>query len=405
MMKIAYFSYLFDIKGVSAGSANKAIGFMDGLRQLGHETRIFWRGYQPPEDKREAYERRQNSSLKRTLRKYLNEPKCLLMNAKHLVQENKILKEMNPDVVISRFTLYGFSSLALCKSRKIPFVIEADNPPIYENNSFYGKENIHLDRIAKTIEQKNLMQADAIIVLSNILKDFFVSKGVHENKMFVIPNGADPDKFYPRLRDDFLVEKFNLKGKRVIGWIGSLDGGWQGLENLVKMTQNVLSQQEDIVFMYVGGAKNKQRFQDLIEETGFNDRVILPGLVPYIEIPRYLSVMDIVIAPYPKLDFWYPSSMKIFEYMGCGKAVVASGVGQINEVIEDGVNGSLFDPDIKDDLTKKVLSLARKPDLCRLLGANAHKTVLQKYTWKHHAKKMEDIFFHLLKDRGKENRV
>ena len=109
-MKIAYFSYLFAIKGVSAGSANKAIGFMDGLHQLGHETQIFWRGYQPPDDRREAYEKRQKYFLKKTLRKYLNEPKLLLTNAKHLIQEEKILRKFNPDVVISRLTLYQFSS-------------------------------------------------------------------------------------------------------------------------------------------------------------------------------------------------------------------------------------------------------------------------------------------------------
>jgi len=396
-MKIAYFSYLFDIKGVSAGSANKAIGFMDGLRQLGHETRIFWRGYQPPDDRREAYEKRQKSLWKRTLRKYLNEPKLLLTNAKHIIQEEKIFEEMNPDVVISRLTLYQFSSRFLCKRKGIPLIIEADNPPIYENNKFYGKDNFHLSRIAETIEQQNLLQADAIIVLSNILKDFFIEKGIPEEKMIVIPNGADPEIFFPRPRDHELSEKYHLTDKKIVGWIGSLDGGWQGLGNLVRMTQDVLSQCDDILFMYVGGARNKLRFQELIQETGFSDRVILPGVVPYDEIPRYLSAMDIVIAPYPKMDFWYPSSMKVFEYMASGKAVVASDVGQIGEVIEDGQNGRLFDPDIKEDLTNKVIQLVKNPDLCDKLGENAHKMVLRKYTWKGHAKKIETLFNHILK--------
>ena len=85
--------------------------------------------------------------------------------------------------------------------------------------------------------------------------------------------------------------------------------------------------------------------------------------------------------------------------MASGKAVVASDVGQIGEVIEDGQNGRLFDPDIKEDLTNKVIQLAKNPDLCKKLGENAHKMVLRKYTWKGHAKKMETRFNHILEMR------
>lgn len=390
-MKILYFSYLYDIKGVSAGSANKAVGFMGGLNQLGHDIKIFWRGDEPVDSTNISIRNNMRSLLKKIFSKYIHEPKILLSNVRHIIQEKKIIEKENPDVVISRLSFYIFSSLFLCRKKNIPFIIEADHPPIYENNTFYGKDRFHLSRIAEYIEKQDLLQADAILVLSNILKDYFIGKGIPEEKMVVIPNGADPDKFAPTHRDPILSSQYNLHKNTVIGWVGSLDGEWSGLGNLIKMAKKVLSIQQNVIFLFVGGGKNKERFEQVFQENGFLERVILPGTIPYKDVPRYFSLMDIAIAPYPQLDFWYPSSMKVFEYMSSGKAVVASKVGQIKEVIIDGYNGCLFDPDIEDDLTNKVLMLLKSPELCQSIKKQARETILEKYTWKRHAQTIEDI--------------
>jgi len=83
--------------------------------------------------------------------------------------------------------------------------------------------------------------------------------------------------------------------------------------------------------------------------------------------------MDVVVVPYPKLDFWYPSSMKLFEYMSAGKAVVASNVEQVKDVIQDGVNGCLFDPDQAEMFERKVLQLVQNPKFRKRTGSNARK--------------------------------
>jgi glycosyltransferase involved in cell wall biosynthesis len=118
----------------------------------------------------------------------------------------------------------------------------------------------------------------------------------------------------------------------------------------------------------------------------------MTGTVAYGDVPDYVDAMDIVIVPYPKLDFWYPSSMKLFEYMSSSKPVVASAVDQVKDVIRDGENGLLFNPNRLDEFVNKVLLLVDNPILRRKLGQNARKTVLEKYTWIDHAKKMVQLF-------------
>jgi glycosyltransferase involved in cell wall biosynthesis len=380
-MKILYFSYLPEVKGRAAGSANKAIGFMNGLRQLGHKTHIFWRERQPVDGERIDRTIDEKPFLRRLLSRYLLEPKILLMNTRHILQEQQILARHNPDALIWRLTLYGFSGLAVCRRNNIPFLVEADCPPIYENNTFYGRDRFHLTSIAELIERQNLLQADAVLVLSNVLKQHFIEKGIPREKMHVIPNGADPDKFYPLSRDMKLAEELNIGQDIVIGWIGSLAGEWSGIQNLIEMTLSALNQRDNIRFLFVGGGKNRTRFENAFREQGILHKVILPGTIDYDQIPRYLSLMDIVIAPYPKLEFWYPSSMKIFEYMSSGKAVLASDVGQVGEIIVDSYNGLLFDSDRKGEVVSKMLNLCDSPGLRQMLGQNARKTVLEKYTW------------------------
>ena len=395
-MKIAYFSYIEDIHGISIGAACKAKEFFSSLQQLGHETYLFWRSHRSGRNEREVFKKKTNSPLRKILRRYYHEPKLLLSNIKHIIQENKIIKDINPDVVISRLSLLRFSSLLLCQKRKIPFIVEIDNPPIYENNTFYGKDYFHLSFFSESIERRNLFHADAIIVISNILRDYFISKGVPEDKLFFIPNGADPDKFFPKSRDVYLVRQLGIDDKLVVGWIGS---GWKWLENIVEMVAKILACNKNMKFLFVGGCPDKILLQEIARKLECHDRVILQGYVPYNEIPRYLSVMDIVLAPYPHMNLWYPSPMKVFEYMASGKVVIASAEGQLKEVIKDGYNGCFFYPDIQDDLVNKVQVLLNSPDLRKRMGDNARKTVLEKYTWSHHARSIESILLDVLKKR------
>jgi glycosyltransferase involved in cell wall biosynthesis len=151
--------------------------------------------------------------------------------------------------------------------------------------------------------------------------------------------------------------------------------------------------------MMVGGGKNQEFFQQQLQTGSHASRVILPGWVPHAQAPRYISCMDIVLAPYPKVDFWYPSSVKIFEYMAAGKAVVATDVGQVPEIIEDGVNGYLFDPDREQELGEKIMALVDSSETRRRFGERARHDVEKKWNWKNMAEQMIEVFDGVLQQR------
>lgn len=388
-MKITYFNYVWDIEGISAGAATKAREIIGGLQKQGHSTSLIWRTPQP--NGQATISDKVKSSLKPKLQTYLHEPKKLARNIPHLFQEWQIVKNEKPDILFARLELYNFSAAALSRMLGVPFAVEADCPPSYEHKRFFGKEFFHVGNLSEKLELYTLHQADAVIAISTILKNYYVEQGIAAEKIHVIPNGADPEKFAPRPKPAELVEEYNLSGKTVIGWIGALVG-WSGIEKMVKMARDILENDRDAVFMMVGGGENQELFRKELQVGDFATRVVLPGSVPHEAVGDYLACMDIVLAPYPKLPFWYASSMKIFEYMAAGKALIASDVGQVSEVIRDGHNGLLFDPDREDSLTAKVETLLQNEPLRVKLGKQARQDLLDHYTWAHHAKKISEIF-------------
>jgi glycosyltransferase involved in cell wall biosynthesis len=130
-----------------------------------------------------------------------------------------------------------------------------------------------------------------------------------------------------------------------------------------------------------------------IDECGLRQSVILTGKVDYQTIPEYLSAADICVALYPELpaEMWF-SPLKLFEYMAAGKAIVASRVGQVAEVIEHNRSGMLADVGDIGGTAELIVSLLKDADKCRLLGMNAYQQALARHSWQRYAEGLENIY-------------
>jgi glycosyltransferase involved in cell wall biosynthesis len=395
-LKIVYFSYLYDIGGVSAGSANKALGFVGGLRKLGHEVSIYWRSVQPEDLKGVSMRMRIRNRLKNRFSKTIRDPKAVLMNLPNLFREYRILKREKPDLLFLRSEVYNFSANLAAKWLSIPVALEVDCPTAYEYRRMVVQDRIILPVLPEWIERWNWKVGRAVITISDLLKDYLVCRGVPADRITVVPNGADPDAFKPAPGAGEVRNRFGILDRAVVvGWIGSLYG-WSGLENLLAVSQRILDLRKNAVLLFIGGGRNREVIEQTFRHGDVGTRVFTTGTVPYGAVPEFVNAMDVVIVPYPRREFWYPSSMKLFEYMAAQKAVVASAVPQVDGVIRDGENGFLYDPENLGEFADRVLRLVDSPALREKLAVNARKTVLEKYTWVGHARKMEAVFGKIL---------
>ncbi len=105
------------------------------------------------------------------------------------------------------------------------------------------------------------------------------------------------------------------------------------------------------------------------------------GAIPNSQMPQVLETFDVAVAPYPAIDNFYFSPLKILEYMAAGLPIVASRIGQIPELIDHGRTGMLVEPGNLSELSATVEQLCDNETLRRKLGRAARTEVESKFTW------------------------
>ncbi len=385
------------MKRSSAGAAVHVMELEKGLKQCGHDVKVYYLNrFTSVED---SVKSKLRNFFKKKLWRYLNQINGLLANGRYFVKEWKILSREQPDIVLVRYNLLNFSLPVVALFKKVPFVLEVNAPMVYESRKFV-RQVISLPFIPNILERLNLVLANKVIVVSQELKDYYLNWHIPSRKIVVVPNGVDEKKFHPEISSKAIRSRYGLGNKIVVGFIGTFHY-WHGLDNLLRLIKIILSQFNNVAFLLVGDGPLKGDLEREVRSEEYSDRVIFPGYVSHDEVPEYLSVMDVVLLTYPNLDFFYYSPLKLFEYMAGGKAVLASRIGQIKEVIQDGVNGMLFDPDNVDDLKEKLILLIRQDELRQKLGSDARKTILEQFTWYHSACKISEAIKPIVKERNR----
>ena len=242
------------------------------------------------------------------------------------------------------------------------------------------------------------MEADAaahathVLAITNALKDELVARGVDAEKITVVPNAVDADRFTPAARDTQLEEALGVRGKTVIGYIGSvLD--YEGLELLIDAADVMHARREDFTVLIVGDGAELEKFQDLVRERELEDFVRFTGRVPHEQVERYYSLVD--IAPFPRLPLpvcEMVSPLKPFEALAMGKAVVASDVAALAEIIEPGANGLLHRKGDTEDLVRHLEVLLEDPSLRAKLARQGREWVRENRQWSDMAEIVSSIY-------------
>jgi len=391
-MKIVYLTY----SGKEVGPRIHIVGFLEAFRKLVPDLKEFHLhpDFRDPtrETEPEEFDRPPPKVTGRKSRlvskffggasgAFLWQLGFLLRNLRSLKREIRIVSREKPDLLLVRKS-FVVSSLLAAKLRKIPFVWEI-NAPLFEKREFVERK-ILFPSLLNFMEAKTNQWADAVTVVTNSLKDYFVKKGLPARRVFVNPNGVDTDRFSPEVSPVRVRRKLGLDGKSVIGFSGGFRA-WHGVDSFLEAIPSLADHHPEVRFVLIGGAPSERYLEEI--KPPYSDRVIFTGLVPYQEIPEYLAAMDILVAPYPAMEFFYFSPLKIFEYMAMAKAVVAPRQGQLAELIADGENGLLFEPGNQTEMLDKIRKLLDDAGLRKRLGEKAREMIVENYTWNDNAQR------------------
>jgi glycosyltransferase involved in cell wall biosynthesis len=254
-------------------------------------------------------------------------------------------------------------------------------PMYYEVNSPFPEEHLRFHggafgTLGRRIERQQRAAARAIFVVSHELRDLLVRDGVPPEKVEVVRNGVDLERFDPTPRgDDGLVR---------LGFVGSLQA-WHGIAELIDMAERVLPAAPNARLEIAGDGPLADWLRARLERSPAAASISWRGRIAIDEVPAFLQRMDVLLAPYPAMEVFYFSPLKLFEYLAAGRAVVASRIGQIRELIEDGRSGILVPPGDVEATSRACLRLIADPALRQSLGEGA-RVAATSLTWEANAR-------------------
>lgn len=210
-----------------------------------------------------------------------------------------------------------------------------------------------LYRLLERIELALYRSAQKVIIVSEAFRQNFVARGVPTEKIRFVPNGTD-NNFKPRERDRELEDQLGLKGKFVLGYIGTF-GLAHGLDFILNCARELDG--ENVHFLLVGeGARRDHLIQRVRDENLTN--VTIVDRVPRDEVPRYFSIIDGALINLKKSEtFESVLPSKIFEAAAMGKPILLGVGGEARALVERYNAGRAFEPENREAFLSAVRAL------------------------------------------------
>ena len=232
----------------------------------------------------------------------------------------------------------------------------------------------------QTLEVFLIKLARSSFTVTHYMKRILTMLGIRKDSIKVIPNGVDSDVFSDSLNQIELKREYGLEGRTVVLYSGHIED-WAGLEIVETLTKRMASECPEALLLLVGAGESVEKVIAIVEKAGVTNQFQYAGIKPFREMPRIVSVVDIALCIFPNSPVSHAASpLKIFEYMGCGKAIVATSVaGTVEALTQDA--GILVEPGNSDEICDKVLELCRDPEQRKVIGHKARELVVRKFSW------------------------
>ncbi len=287
------------------------------------------------------------------------------------------------------------------KVRYFPFLLSAT----YRLYRFLNKENIQLlhvndiwwvpqaywascflgipwiAHVRQEIEPKKaskyrLKKADLIVAMSSQIKDQLEQGGIESSKIRILYSGVDAAKQVPNSEKEKVLNQCNIRSDQpVIGTVANLYPR-KGYEYLLAALVQVCEAFPDVVCLIIGEGDQqyKEKLKKLVAQENLGKNVLFLGHQP--NVRPYLSAMNLMVLP----SIMEGLGIVLLEAMAMGKAIIATRVGGIPDVVVDGVTGVLVEPQNSKALGKEIIRLLKNPEKSAQLGKAGYHRVCNQFS-------------------------
>lgn len=283
------------------------------------------------------------------------------------------LRQQGPfDLIHERFSLWSYAGMEAARDASAPGLLEVNAPLIDEQAAHRALSN---RGEAERLARRAFAAATRIVAVSGEVAQYLAQFAESRGKVVVVPNGVDAERIHPDV-----PPTVRTKGCFTVGFVGTLKP-WHGVAQLIQAFAEFHRALPASRLLIVGDGPERAGLELDATQLGVIEHVRFTGAVNASDIPGLLTSIDVAVAPYPSGERFYFSPLKVYEYMAAGRAVVASCVGQICDVVTDGVNGMIVPPGDVPALAAALTKLCDDLALRQRLGSAARNTIVQSHTW------------------------
>ncbi|MCD6099990.1 MAG: glycosyltransferase family 4 protein [Candidatus Marinimicrobia bacterium] len=211
------------------------------------------------------------------------------------------------------------------------------------------------------------------------------------NNASYIPNGVDPNIFFPTIQNGLQKEIGIKPGTPIILSARRLEEK-NGVEYIIKAMPEIIKSFGNAKLLIVGDGSQRNYLKELAKQLNIEKSITWVGSKRNSEMPKYYNLADVVVLPSLK----EATSIAGLEAMACGKPLVGTLVGGIPDLIDDGKTGYLVPPRQPQKMARRIVQLLSDPKLVQEFGENARHKVLENFSWAQIANKTFSIYKSLI---------
>lgn len=390
-MRITYFEMgkkrllyvTFDVVPSPKGASTHIISFLEALKKISEEVTLLTLSNTP------GIEEAALGGV-RHLRVGFEEPHLFRRIELFRNYLDSHLKEGCYEMVHFRSIWEGLAVLRLKSELGYKTLYEVNGLPSIELKYHYP----HLASQAALIEKLKrtevwaFRESDCIITPSEVTAALIKSASTAESKIHIIPNGVDSSVFFPE-------EGAHSSPTLSLLYTGTL-APWQGIDTLIA-AMKIIEREVPANLIILGSGKKQwnREYRKLIEKAQLEKQITRLPPVPHHEVVRHIQKADICIAPLALCDrntIQGCNPIKIFEYMACRKAVIASRIAAVEEILTHRLDSLLFTADDPESLAEAVLTAWQDSSLRSHLEEKAYQKVISRYSWNHAIAKLLEVY-------------
>jgi PEP-CTERM/exosortase A-associated glycosyltransferase len=299
-----------------------------------------------------------------------------------------VVRRERPSIIHAHSpVLVGLPALRAARKAGLPFVYEVRD--IWENASVdRGKfrSGSPLYRLARGMESRVLRRADAVVCICQTLRDELQARA--RTRVHVVDNGVDTTGFSPITDTVALKQRWDVTNRRVVAYVGTFQP-YEGLELLTEAMRTVAIHLPEACLLIAGGSADpngpvEERLRAVVDRFGLGNVVRFLGRLPHARVHEVYAIADVVV--YPRIltrTTALTTPLKPLEAMAMGKAVAASDLPALRELVVPEHTGILFKAGDVADLSAACVRLLQDPQLRTRLGTQAQAWTRRERSWPH----------------------